>query len=135
GGEAGREALKTILGDIAPRGIRPHRGDTTVEIRRRLADGVRRHQRMAGGAVLAAPWLWAAGRSRLGRSGWVGLTCFRRSAVKDVAEKIERPGGLGRRRRRPKQRRSESHHARPSEWPFRLPRHTSPARSVTKPAF
>ena len=41
--------------DVAPCGIRPHRGDAILKIRRRFPDRGRGHQRMAGGAVLAAP--------------------------------------------------------------------------------
>jgi hypothetical protein len=55
GREACREALEILLRDVAACGIRPHRGNAIVEIRRRLADRGRGHQRMAGGAVLAAP--------------------------------------------------------------------------------
>ena len=46
---------KLCLRDVAACGVGPHRGDAIVEIRRRLADRGRGHQRMAGGAVLAAP--------------------------------------------------------------------------------
>ena len=65
GVKPGGEALEILLGDVAPCGIRPHRGDAIVEIRRRLADRGRRHQGMAGGAVLAAPGRGSAvGRRR-----------------------------------------------------------------------
>ena len=49
------KTLKALLRDVAAGGVGPHRGDAIVEIRRRLPDRARGHQRMAGGAVLAAP--------------------------------------------------------------------------------
>ena len=68
---------KASLRDVAPCGIGPHRGDAIVEIRRRLADRGRGHQRMAGGAVLAAP-----GRRRAAASGR-GLRLRRRRRISD----------------------------------------------------
>ena len=55
GREPRGEALEIRLRDVAACGIGPHRGDAIWKIRRRLPDRARGHQRMAGGAVLAAP--------------------------------------------------------------------------------
>ena len=64
------EALEILARDVAPCGIRPHRGDAIVEIRRRLADRGRGHQGVAGGAVLAAP-----GRRRRRPPSGPGAAC------------------------------------------------------------
>ena len=83
---------KFCLRDVAPCGIRPHRGDAILKVRRRLPDRGGRHQRMAGGAVLAAPGRRTAVRAGRGLRRRAG---FR--AGEDVAEKVRNPvaGGWG----------------------------------------
>ncbi|MFK4626522.1 hypothetical protein ABIF50_009828 [Bradyrhizobium diazoefficiens] len=75
------EALKIFLGDVAACGIGPHPRNAIVEIGGALADRGRRHQRMAGSAVLAAPGLRAAGT-------WRGLRGSRVRAGENTAEQV-----------------------------------------------
>ena len=64
GRQAGGEVLESLAADAAPRRVRPQAGEAIAEIGGGGADGVGRHQRIAGGAGLAAPFARARRRRR-----------------------------------------------------------------------
>ena len=143
GREPGGKALEALRRDAATGGIRPHRGDAIVEIRRRLADGACGHQGVAGGAVLAAPWQRRAARGGCGRrrrrgaGRRRGLSAFRERAGEDAVEKAQRPATGGRlclRLAGHQQRRDHQDHARlPIRQLFPPPRHVLPTPVFRSP--
>ncbi len=78
------ELVETRARDVAPRGVRPHPLDAVLEIGDRRQDRLRRHQRMARGAGLAAPRLGL----RRNRAG-----CHRGGAGKTIVGLRQRGGG------------------------------------------
>ena len=62
GREPGGQLLERLAADAAPLGQRLHGGEAIAEIGGGGADGVSRHQRMAGGARLPAPFARRAAR-------------------------------------------------------------------------
>ena len=64
--QPGGVMLEGVAADAAPLGRRPQAGDAIAEIGGGGADGVRRHQRMAGGAGLPAPFARSGRRRRSG---------------------------------------------------------------------